>query len=72
MAVDRQAVCEARIEGGTIRDIAKANNCTDAEVRKILVSEDLFDEQDDTLSRQRTTRMCAKHLKDLEREHGEK
>ena len=70
MAVDAEAICEAKIEGKTINDIAKEHNCKRWLVARILLKAGLVDEEDSLLSRERTTRMCAMHLKDLQREHG--
>jgi hypothetical protein len=75
LAVDHEAVCDARIEGRTLTDIAREHNCSRDVVSKIcrragivLTEEDEYDR----LSPAKTKWMCANHLKDLQREHGKK
>jgi hypothetical protein len=75
LAIDREAVCDARIEGRTLTDIAREHNCSRGFVSKICRRAGIVlneEEEYDSLSPARTARMCANHLKDLQREHGKK
>lgn len=68
---DKEAICDARIDGLTINAIRRRFAVGRDSVRNILKEAGLGDEgEDDTLSPARTKRMCARHLEDLQREHG--
>lgn len=67
---DKEAICDARIDGLTINAIRRRFSVGRDTVRKILKAAGLADEEDNELSPERTKRMCARHLEDLQREHG--
>lgn len=68
----RADVCNAFIDGTSIIGIARLFKRTRNYVELTLANAGLLDEDDDRLTPEKTKRMCERHLRDLEREHGEK
>lgn len=67
----RAAICDLFIDGASIISIARAFRHTRNHITLVLATAGLLDEDDERLTPEKTKRMCERHLKDLEREHGE-